>query len=204
MDTPNTAYVFASGPSLKDILLEDWDGKLTIGINGVGLLISNLSIWCAVDLMPEPIVQWANNFCGYKFCSVINQHQFNKAVVIKQWAIHGPLPWEQAEVHGFYWHGSTAMLACEIVRLLFKAKRIIIFGLDYNDTTHVYDKLSPKLARTKKFWDMELLERNWRNFYLSYQKYNIELYNANNNSALQAVPKLINWKNVPEKVKGAI
>ena len=195
-------HVFACGPSIKYLLQDDWSKEKTIGCNGVGLLGLKINTFCACDRMPDPVVKWAETFPGFKFVSAINQDQFERAAVIKHWPSQGPLPYEEAEMRGFYWHGSVAMMACEIARLLMDAETIVIHGLDYLSNEHAYDSISPELKRKEAFWDMPLLERNWKSVWLNYQKYGVQIWNANPNSALQALPKLDDWRvyTPPERV----
>jgi hypothetical protein len=42
----STIHVFGSGPSLKDVACRvNWDGHITIGVNGVPKVIGNLKYW---------------------------------------------------------------------------------------------------------------------------------------------------------------
>ena len=187
-------HVLAAGPSLKSYVTLGWPDGVLIGTNGVGLICPELSAWCACDVMPACVVEWARKFDGQKFVSEKNKHQFPGACVVKHWDSQGPLHFEEAEIRGFYWHGSVAMMACEIARLLMNARTIFVHGLDYHDAAHCYDDVDPALVRKEKYWDMPLLERNWCSMVMNYKNMGVKLWNANPNSALHALPKLEDWR----------
>ena len=198
-------HILAAGPSIRPYVAEGWPNGAIIGVNGTGLLCASLYAWCATDKMPQPVVEWAASFKGRKFVSTANQHQFPGAYVMKHWGMQGPLHFEQAEMKGFFWAGSSAMAACEIARLLMKATEIIVHGLDYQDNAHAYDYVDERLKRKEIPWNMAFLEQNWRAMYLGYQKMGVGLWNANPNSALQSLPKLESWRiGVPAKEERAV
>ena len=182
-------HVLACGPSISRYEKIGWPkGDITIGCNGVGLLCPKLDAWIACDPMPALVEAWAKDFKGTTFCSAANKHQFPNAVCLKQWGSQGPLNPENAQKHGFYWHGSVAHAACEVARLCYKADRIVVHGLDYKSNEHCYDKLDSSLKRGPQGWDMETVERTWNSMGLEYDRMGVELLNGNPDSGLRTLP----------------
>ena len=182
-------HVLAAGPSISSYQSVGWPAGIIIGVNGTGLLCSALTAWCAIDPMPQPVVEWAARWQGQQFCAFENHYQFPNAVPLKHWCSSaGPLCIEDVPKHGFYWHGSSAMLAAEIARTYYQTETVIVHGLDYNSNQHAYDHLDPSLKRKDSKWNMPLLEDRWKCIKINYNAMGIRIFNANKKSALQALP----------------
>jgi len=183
-----TWHVMAAGPSIQEHCLKvDWRGRPAICCNGVPLLARGIDNWISVDEPRDALASWANSdVTTNKFINHAVEADF-KRIVFKHWNRVGPN--RDPFKYGLFWHGSVAMAAVDLARVL-GARQVILWGLDYVDRSHAYDELFPDMvSKGLPQWDLEKINNRWKDMAheLKYQG-GPEILNANPNSRLKVLP----------------
>jgi len=186
-----TWHVLGAGPSLLEFAArQDWKGFHCVATNGTPLVCKGFSHWCSVDPMPRKVLDaleplevpklvggvpgWEKDGKGYPKDSVQAPH----------WSRIGPLRLADMPARGLYWRTSVVQMGMELARLL-GARRIVLWGVDYADNSHAYDKACPEGARPKGArWDLTSIKQAFQTLALEYQTAGIEVWNANPGSLL--------------------
>lgn len=193
----STIHVFGSGPSLNDVAVRvNWGGHITIGVNGVPKVIENLKYWLMIDdfmNQNDEVKNWirkwffSNNvtetFVRRGLFSVNDYFDQVAPNYIVDHAAFGPV--SDLE-HGLFYGKSSAVAAADLARHL-GAKRIILWGCDYNNREHAYKVESDDGKRT---WPMAKINEEFKQLLLACKDDGIELLNASPVSALTSVPKV--------------
>ena len=183
-----TWHVIAAGPSIHEHCLKvDWRGRPAICCNGVPLIARGIDNWISVDEPRDALASWANSdVTTNKFINHAVEADF-KRIVFKHWNRVGPN--RDPFKYGLFWHGSVAMAAVDLARVL-GARQVILWGLDYVDRSHAYDELFPDMvSKGLPQWDLEKINNRWKDMAheLKYQG-GPEILNANPNSRLKVLP----------------
>lgn len=185
-----TWHVIAAGPSIKEVALKvDWSGKPAICCNGVPLLFRGVENWITIDPPRDALESWAGtDVTTRKFVHCTVEAEFER-IVFRHWNRVGPS--RDPFKNGLFWHGSVAMAAADLARVL-GARRIIVWGLDYVDRSHAYDEMFPGMkAKGLAQWDVQAINERWKDMAheMKYQG-GPEILNANPGSLVKVLPMI--------------
>jgi hypothetical protein len=187
-------HVAGSGPSLKNVMKE-LPIKRTICVNSVPLLGINYRYWYCCDKPIEGkhdyMIKWALTSDSNEVIKVVteawdfvddyHENPFFRCKTFLQGPISDP------EKGGLF-HGKSSVIGAVDLARMMGAKVIFLHGVDYTSREHAYDKDHPELIEQVE-WNMERVERSWTNAMDMWSQLGIQVFNANPNSALNAVPR---------------
>jgi len=188
-----TIHVFGSGPSLKDVALKlDWSGHITIGVNGVPKVIPYLKYWLMVDDflyrhdgVSDWICEWFNkNTMIETFVrrGVFKQELLDEKV-LPIYLFDGSPMGPGSSINNLFFGRSSTVAAADLARHM-GAVKIVLWGCDYNDRSHVYNDTSDGQ------WPLNQVENEYRKLFNCCREAGVELVNANPRSALSCIPKI--------------
>ena len=162
-----TIHIFGNGPSLNEFAAkQDWEKKLTFGVNAAGHCINSLSYWCSVDNMwikdgrtaHDWIVGWLKTVKG-KTVTFIRRDSYAERNLYRLPLLNDGQPvWTPDFIFaynpnpqrldherplttglaaGVFHSLSSVHAAMDIARHLGVA-RMILWGIDYKDRAHSY------------------------------------------------------------------
>lgn len=157
----------------------------TFGCSGVPLIFPELKYWYSCDVLRTPIMQgWffkSTNTVKILCYEAWKGEEVRSDCYLCTTPPHGPTekPWENG-----LWHGCSSVIGAMETARLMGFKTILLFGVDYNETTHPFDSYDPQQAENRKPWDRERVQRHWTQVRDYYHDFRVNVFNCNPESLL--------------------
>lgn len=201
-----TIHVVGCGPSARNFAPLA-AGRISIGVNGAGVVIPELTYWLACDPIStdRPLNNairkylMENTYYQHAFQFILSWQRNPMQEAIGKWTLFkqsGEFLRRQDKPHwrnGFYFYHSSVHAAMELARLM-GAKKIVLWGVDYDDRSHCYtgkEIVGDCKDNPDKEWDdIGCHLEGFLKIKEFYEKEGIEIENANLNSKIGIFKKV--------------